>query len=50
MKQHNEEVAIEWSQKVEFPCVRKLNSPGMMSVELINDFFNVNRYVLMHVK
>ena len=30
--------------------VRKLNSPGMMSGELINDLFDVNVYVLMLVK
>ena len=41
MKQHNQEIASG---------VRKLNLPRMMSGELINDFFNVNGYVLMHVK
>ena len=42
MKQHNEEVANEWSQKVD--------SPGMTSGERINDFSDVNGYVLMHAK
>ena len=42
MKQHNQDIAIEWNQK--------LKSPGMTSGELINDFFDVSGYALMHEK
>ena len=41
MKQHNEEIAIEWIQKVEFAWDDVWR--------LFNDFFDVNGYVLMHV-
>ena len=42
MKQHNVEIAIEWSQKVEFARDDIWRTH--------NDFFDVNEYVLMHVK
>ena len=42
MKQHNERLLSSG--------VRKLNSPRFTSEKLIDDFFDVNGYVLMHVK
>ncbi len=46
-KQHNEEIAIKLSQKVEFTIElsQKVEFTWMTSGELINDFVDVNGYV-----